>query len=153
VRIVTIAAPFRLTFIYARAYFGRSRRLGAAPRQAIPSRRPNRKSYLHTLAALLRGPRHEIRFAINGHAALEAASDFHPHLVLLDMGLPDMDGCETARRLKQLAGFVARIVAVTARAGDEDRRRSLAAGCMLHLIKPVEMRVMEKVVALAACGI
>jgi two-component system CheB/CheR fusion protein len=108
--------------------------------------------YLHTLAALLRGPRNEIRFAINGQAALEAASDFHPHLVLLDMGLPDMDGCETARRLKQLAGFVARIVAVTARAGDEDRRRSLAAGCMLHLVKPVEMRVMEKVVALAACG-
>ena len=106
--------------------------------------------YLHSLAALLRDKGHEVWFAINGYAALEAASHFHPQLVLLDMGLPDMDGCEVARRLKRLAAFVAPIVAVTARSSEADRQRSFAAGCVGHLVKPVDPKVMEKIAAYAA---
>jgi CheY-like chemotaxis protein len=92
---------------------------------------------VHSLTYLLRDMGYDVKFAINGYAALAIAQTFHPEVVLLDMGLPDLDGCEIARRLKKQGDPFVRIVAVTARSTDEDRRRSLAAGCEQHLVKPV----------------
>jgi CheY-like chemotaxis protein len=82
----------------------------------------------------------EVRVAYDGPSALEVAQEFRPRVVLLDLGLPGLDGWEVARQLKALdqAPF---IVAVTGHAGDRDRERSKAAGIELHLVKPVDPEI------------
>lgn len=92
-----------------------------------------------TLVVLLRDMGHRVEFAINARAALEAARRALPEIVFLDLVLPDMDGCELARQLKREPGLEAlRIFAVTGHGRDEDRQRSLDAGCDAHLLKPVD---------------
>jgi len=93
---------------------------------------------MQTLATLLRHMGHQVEFAINGSAGLEAAHRMEPEFVLLDLNLPGMDGFEVARRLKSRAPRRPRIIAITGHSGDDYRRRSLAAGCEQHLIKPVD---------------
>jgi two-component system CheB/CheR fusion protein len=81
----------------------------------------------------------DVRVAHDGPAALEAADLFHPEIVLLDIGMPGMDGYEVARRLRQKpehAGL--KIVALTGWGQETDRLRSKAAGFDHHLVKPVE---------------
>ena len=97
-----------------------------------------------TLAVLLRGMGHEVEFAINAHAALDLAERHRPEIVFLDLGLPDMDGWELARTLKRLPGLgQLRILALTGRYGDDFRRRSIEAGCEEHLVKPLDISLLE----------
>ena len=94
---------------------------------------------MQTLATLLRHMGHQVEFAINGSAGLEAAHRMEPEFVLLDLSLPGMDGFEVARRLKNArAASRPRIIAITGHSGEDYRRRSLAAGCEQHLVKPVD---------------
>lgn len=97
-----------------------------------------------TFAVLLREMGHHVVFAINGRAALEVASSFRPHIVFVDMLLPDVDGSDLARQLRTLAKpeklFV---VAVTGVAGDEVETRAMKAGCDAFLRKPVDPTVVE----------
>jgi len=89
--------------------------------------------------ALLTLTGHEVRTANSGAAALSAADVFHPQLVLLDIGLPDMDGYEVARRLRmQRWAAHALLVAVTGWGNETDRLRSREAGFDHHLVKPVD---------------
>jgi signal transduction histidine kinase len=84
--------------------------------------------------------------ARTAHEALEAvavAQEFAPQLVLLDIGLPGIDGYETARRLRALPGLRARIVALTGYAGARERERSLVAGFDEHLVKPLQPEAVE----------
>ncbi|HZP89095.1 MAG TPA: ATP-binding protein [Burkholderiales bacterium] len=93
-----------------------------------------------SLATLLELQGHAVRYAYDGHAALEAAAQFRPQIVLLDIGLPGMDGFEVARRLRanvETAG--AALVALTGYGQAEDRVRSKAAGFDHHLTKPVDL--------------
>ena len=91
-----------------------------------------------TLALLLRALGHETRVAHDGREALRAAAQFEPDVVLLDIGLPDVDGYEVARRLRALdSAHKFRIVAVTGWGQEHDRQRSAEAGFDLHLVKPV----------------
>jgi CheY-like chemotaxis protein len=90
---------------------------------------------------------HEVRTAYDGPEALEAAGAFHPEVILLDIGLPGMDGYEIARRLKKngrLDGAL--LVALTGYGQEEDRRRAEAAGFDLHLTKPVQPDRLREVV-------
>ena len=101
-----------------------------------------------TLAALLDLAGHDTRIAHDGVAALAAAAAFDPHLIFLDIGMPRMDGYETARRLRaapELAG--AMLVALTGWGADEDRARSRAAGFDRHLLKPALPDQVEAVLA------
>lgn len=82
-----------------------------------------------------------------GQQALELALEWAPALVLLDIGLPGMDGYETARRLRQLPGFQARLVALTGYGSPRDRARSLAAGFDAHLVKPVSRDQLEELLS------
>src|SRR4051794_18788157 len=85
---------------------------------------------IHSAAFVLRHMGHEVEFAINGHAALEAARRFLPEVVLVDIRLPDTDGWEVTRRLKGEAGSrPVRVIAITGRTREGDRLRSLQAGC------------------------
>lgn len=70
-----------------------------------------------------------------------------PDVVLVDVGLPDIDGMEVARRIRAALGPGPFLVAMTGYARDEDRDEALAAGFDLHLAKPVDIAVLERVVA------
>jgi len=98
-----------------------------------------------TAAYLLNDMGHRAEYAINGYAAVSMAREFRPHVVLLDLGLPGLDGFEVCRRIKNdpaLAGT--RVIVITGYVADEYRQQSIAAGCDLHLIKPVSPKVLEE---------
>jgi CheY-like chemotaxis protein/anti-sigma regulatory factor (Ser/Thr protein kinase) len=78
------------------------------------------------------------RLAWDGPSALDAATRFRPHVVLLDLGLPVMDGYEVADRLRG-AGVSALLIAVTGYGQEADRSRSRSAGFAAHFVKPVDL--------------
>ncbi len=87
---------------------------------------------------------HETRAVNSARAALLAVPDFKPEVVLLDIGLPEMDGYEVARRLRAQNGERRmRLVAVTGYGQPADRRRAHAAGFDEHMVKPVEPTVLQ----------
>ena len=99
-----------------------------------------------TLDLLLRSLGHETRVAHEGGKALEIAREFRPEVVLLDIGMPGMDGYEVARRLRGMNhGQTFRIVAVTGWGQDADRARAKEAGFDVHLVKPVDVGTLAKV--------
>ena len=98
-----------------------------------------------SLALLLRMQGAEVEVVFNGPDALEALSRHRPSVVLLDIGMPGMDGCEVAREIRQRPGFEsATLIALTGWGQEEDRRRSQSAGFDHHLIKPADMVELEK---------
>jgi PAS domain S-box-containing protein len=102
-----------------------------------------------SLAMLLRMLGHEAEIAHDGVTALASASTFLPHLVLLDIGMPGMDGYEVARRLRQQPGMESIMLAALTGWGQmEDRRRTLEAGFHHHLVKPLEVSALEQVLSL-----
>ncbi|HEX4488775.1 MAG TPA: response regulator, partial [Terriglobales bacterium] len=104
------------------------------------------KDAANTLAMLLRLQGHEVQVAFSGVAALEIAKAFHPHLVFLDIGMPDMDGYEVARRLRnETWGRNSVLVALTGWGQHDDRRRSAEAGFNHHLVKPPEFSSLSEI--------
>ncbi|HYE34024.1 response regulator [Methylocaldum sp.] len=94
---------------------------------------------VESLALLLELEGHEVKTALDGPTALELASDFQPQAVLLDIGLPGMDGYEVARRLRETPEMSkALIIAITGYGQQEDRALTKAAGFDHHLVKPVD---------------
>ncbi|MGH8290595.1 MAG: hybrid sensor histidine kinase/response regulator [Steroidobacteraceae bacterium] len=103
-----------------------------------------------SLSMLLQWMGHDTRVVHDGIEALEEAAHFHPDVVLLDIGMPRLDGYETARRLAgQPWAAATQIVAVTGRGQDTDRQRAKAAGFHRHLVKPVDLDVLREVLAVA----
>jgi CheY-like chemotaxis protein/two-component sensor histidine kinase len=102
------------------------------------------KDAAESLAMLLRTAGAEIRVAHDGPTALSEFARSEPHVVLLDIGMPDMDGCEVARRLREISstGRVS-LVALTGWGQDEDRRRVREAGFDHHLVKPVDLASLQ----------
>jgi len=99
-----------------------------------------------TLAALLEAWGHEVRTLYDGPSAIAAAAEFRPRVVLLDIGLPKMNGYEVAAHLRKSADHRSMIlVAFTGYGQDEDRRRVREAGFDHHLVKPLEPAVLEKI--------
>ena len=100
------------------------------------------------LAALVSALGHDVRTADNGDEALTAAATWRPDVMLLDIGLPDMDGYEVARRLRGDATLDdTHLVACTGYGGEEDLRQMKEAGFDAHLIKPVGIEELERVFA------
>lgn len=82
---------------------------------------------------------HEVELAASGKAGVQAAREFHPEVVLCDIGLPGMSGFEVAAALRRdPATRSAKLIAVTGYGRDEDRRKSKEAGFDMHLTKPVD---------------
>jgi signal transduction histidine kinase len=99
-----------------------------------------------SLAMLVREMGHEVRVAHEGSSALKTADNFQPELVLLDIGLPVMDGYEVARNLRKQPGLERiLLVALTGYGQDEDRRRSQEAGFDHHLVKPLEPESLQRI--------
>jgi CheY-like chemotaxis protein len=94
--------------------------------------------------ALVEAWGHAVRVAYDGRSALEIAAEFRPDVVLLDIGLPGMDGYEVAARLRSEAGCATTVlVAFTGYGQEEDRRRVRNAGFDEHLVKPVDPATLE----------
>jgi signal transduction histidine kinase len=94
---------------------------------------------LESLALMLRMEGHEVHCASDGEEALALAGERRPEIVVLDVGMPKLDGCEVARRIRlESWGRKAVLVALTGWGQDVDRRRSREAGFDMHLVKPVD---------------
>ena len=101
-----------------------------------------------SLAMMLTIMGYETRTARDGLEALDVAAEFHPRVILLDIGMPRLNGYDAARRIRQEAwGENVMLVALTGWGQDEDRRRSEEAGFDDHLVKPVDRAVLEKLLA------
>ena len=99
-------------------------------------------------AMVLKLEGHEVKVASNGPAALQYATDFRPDVILLDIGLPEMDGYEIARRLRAIASFTQTLlIAVSGYAGDEHRERARQAGFDHYLVKPAGVASLNQLIA------
>jgi CheY-like chemotaxis protein len=100
------------------------------------------------LSMMLAGKGHATVVALDGTAALDAAVAFQPHLGLLDLSLPGMSGYELAERLRAMPGLTRiRLVAVTGHGSDAHRTKARAAGFDEHLLKPVDVELVDAVLA------
>jgi len=106
------------------------------------------------LALMLQLGGHETFAAHDGLAAVERAATLDPDVILLDIGLPVLDGYEAARRIREQQGLKRRqlLVALTGWGQAEDRRRSEDAGFDAHLVKPVTEAVLRRLLAEHGAG-
>ncbi len=101
-----------------------------------------------SLALLLGLEGHQTQCAYSAAQALERVTAFAPEVVLLDIGLPDVDGYEVARRIRASPGGAAMmLVALTGYGHAEDRERALASGFQAHLVKPVDLDLLGRLLA------
>jgi PAS domain S-box-containing protein len=98
--------------------------------------------------ALLLGRRHEVHRAYDGAMAFELASSIQPEVMLLDIGMPRMDGYEVARRVRgEPWGANVYLVALSGWGRDEDKRRAVEAGFDAHLVKPATPEALDRLLA------
>jgi len=96
---------------------------------------------------------HETRTAHDGESAVASAESFLPEVVLLDIGLPKLNGYEVAQRIREQPwGASMFLIAVTGWGQEEDRQRSTEVGLNVHMVKPVEPAALEKILADLAQG-
>jgi signal transduction histidine kinase len=124
-------------------------RRGAAPR---PSRRilvvDDSRDAAAGLASLLGLMGNDTRAAYDGVEAIRVGSTFHPHVVVLDIGMPKLNGYQAARRIRQEPwGKDVVLVALTGWGQEEDRRRAREAGFQFHVVKPATPASIEKMLA------
>jgi CheY-like chemotaxis protein/two-component sensor histidine kinase len=101
-----------------------------------------------SMAMLLRLKGNDVRTAHDGLEAVGVAGTFRPELVLLDIGLPKLNGYDVARQIRQQSwGRDVVLVALTGWGQDEDRRRSREAGFDFHVVKPVDLAALEHLLA------
>jgi CheY-like chemotaxis protein len=110
--------------------------------EALPPRRvlivEDEVDCLATMVALVSMEGCDVRVARDGQTAVAIAQEFLPHVVLLDLGLPVMDGYEAAARIRSSPGLHHTIIAAVSGYGtDADKARAVQAGIDLHFIKPV----------------
>lgn len=93
---------------------------------------------------LLRDAGHEVRVALTGEEGLLAVRALDAEVVLCDVGLPDIDGYEVARRLRaDSATARARLVALTGYDGDDEAQRAREAGFDQHVVKPIDPQTLD----------
>lgn len=97
-----------------------------------------------SLGQVLQSMGHQVRVVYGGEDAVRAAEQFRPHLAFIDIGMPDVDGYEVCRRIRDQAwGLTAVLIAQTGWGQEFDRRRTRAAGFDQHLVKPLDWSVIE----------
>jgi PAS domain S-box-containing protein len=127
----------------------------ASPAEASPAAQRRRvlvvddsRDAAEMMAMMLEFMGNEVRTAFTGTQAIAAAGAFRPELILMDIGMPELDGYEAARRIRDEPwGRDICIIALTGWGQDRDRVRSREAGCDGHLVKPVEPAALERLLA------
>jgi PAS domain S-box-containing protein len=99
-----------------------------------------------SMAVLLQLDGHEVAAVYSSEEGILKTASFAPDIVLLDIGLPQMDGYEVARRLVD-TGFKGRLIAISGYGEENDKQRAATAGFFAHLSKPVEYATLEKVMS------
>jgi CheY-like chemotaxis protein len=101
----------------------------------------------NSLATLLRLTGCVVQTAYSGLTAVQSATTWHPEVVVLDIGLPEIDGFEVCRRVRQLFGpDRMRLIALTGYGQDSDIKLSREAGFNAHLLKPVDLEELKRLV-------
>jgi CheY-like chemotaxis protein len=109
------------------------------------------KDSADSLAMMLKTKGHDVRTAYDGLEAVEAAREFRPEIVLLDIGMPRLDGYEAARRIREQCDYGRLVlIAITGWGHDENRARTRDAGFDHHLVKPVEPATLTRLLAQSA---
>jgi CheY-like chemotaxis protein len=102
------------------------------------------RDVVRAFARLVRALGYDVEVTFSGDEALAAAERFRPDIVLMDLGLPGLDGYQTAAALRSTPwGRAAKLIAVSGWARDADRRRAREAGFDRHYTKPIEPDVLE----------
>lgn len=104
------------------------------------------------MALLLRDMGHEVQTAANGVEALQRAKAMRPQLVLLDIGMPQLDGWQVAPLLREALGRSAVLVAVSGRGDAESAIRSRKAGFDAHVAKPIDLALLNSILQQAQSG-
>ncbi|MEX0610587.1 MAG: response regulator, partial [Pirellulales bacterium] len=100
------------------------------------------------LGMLLKALGNDVRMVFDGLSAIKLAAEFRPDVVLLDIGMPQIDGYETARLIRQEPwGSTLVLAALTGWGQEDDKRRTREAGFDHHFVKPVEPAVLQKFLA------
>lgn len=108
----------------------------------------------HGLAMWLEMAGHEVRLAHAGNTGLQAAREFEPDTVLLDIGLPDMNGYDVARILRQQPGFhKVPLIAVTGFGAESDRHQAVTAGFDYHMVKPIDYDALAKLLSIPSSAL
>lgn len=128
---------------------------GAEPSSPDPARRrvlvvDDNADSAESLAMLLELLHHDVRTAHDGTAALAVAREFRPNVVVLDIGLPGMDGYQVAARMRGEEYGNPVLIALTGYGQSEDRRRTAAAGFHHHLTKPAHLETLQRLLVEAA---
>ncbi len=97
-----------------------------------------------SMAIILRLDGHQVKVALDGETALTIAEKQHPEVVFCDIAMPRMNGNEVAQRLRRMFGDQPLLVAVSARASDDNRKESLRAGFNDYFIKPTDPFVVRR---------
>ena len=119
--------------------------------QAKPQPNPGRRVLVidddidtaQTLFFLLLDMGHDAAYATDGRSALDMARKLRPEFVLLDIGLPDLEGSEVAAQLRRIPGCEQTLIIAITGLGNEHRPRMLKAGCDAFYVKPIEPKVLE----------
>jgi CheY-like chemotaxis protein len=123
---------------------------------SLKDRRPSRRILVvddnrdstESLARLLRIGGHQVETALDGATGLKVARDYQPDVIFLDLGLPEMDGYEIAKRLRQDRNLAkVTLIAMTGYGQEEDRRKSQETGFDGHMVKPADPGDLEKLLA------
>ena len=129
----------------------------AAPHDAKQSRPRSRRIVVAddnvdaavSLAELLKLSGHDVHIAHDGLAAVKAAETFQPDVIVLDIGMPALNGYEAARRIRsQGANGDVLLIALTGYGQDSDKSRAKEAGFDLHVVKPVDIAKIEEILAM-----
>src|SRR5262245_14800298 len=117
--------------------------VSAAAEQQVSQRRiliaDDNPDVVETFEVMLQTLGYEVQTALDGVEALEKAEQFQPHTIVLDIGMPKLDGYETARRIRQRPwGTDVVLVAVTGWGNENDKLKSADAGFNMHLVKPID---------------
>lgn len=100
-----------------------------------------------SMAAMIGVLGNEARASYSGQEVLRLVENFPPDLVLLDIGMPGMNGYDVCRELRKTQGDRVRIVALTGYGQESDRGQSEAAGFDEHLVKPISLDSLQRVLA------
>ncbi len=128
--------------------------IGSATKKARPEESPRRilvvddnQDIADCLSTLMQRRGFDVRVAYDGSTAVELAVADKPSVVLLDIGLPGLDGYEVCRQMRQRGLTDTRIIAVTGYGMDRDRKRSKEAGFDVHAVKPVRLDTLLELIA------